>query len=93
MKFPHCEIGTLLSKPPQATTFCEGPYAQAMTQVVGIVIACSLFVVKASQTINLPSCQKNDNFRQFVFCLFNKGYKYRPWQANLQISLCLVIYL
>ena len=34
----------------------EGAYAQAITQVVGIVTACSLLVVYPSQTIILPSC-------------------------------------
>ena len=40
---------------PQATQLPDGPYAHAMTQVVGIVTACSLFVVNASHTNILPS--------------------------------------
>jgi len=40
---------------PQATKFPDGAYAHAITHVVGIVTACSLFVVNASHIIILPS--------------------------------------
>ena len=34
---------------PQATTLPEGPYEQAITHVVGIVIACSYIKKKKNQ--------------------------------------------
>ena len=40
---------------PQQTAFPLGAYEQAITQVVGMVIAYSLLVVKASHRIILPS--------------------------------------
>ena len=38
--------------------FPEGAKAQAITHVVGMLIACSLLVVNASQMIILPSCDE-----------------------------------
>lgn len=58
-----CSILTLLSRPPQATTWVDGPNAHAMTHVVGIVTACSLFVVKASHTISFPSWDEETRWR------------------------------
>ena len=40
---------------PHATKLPDGAKAHAITQVVGMVTACSLLVVNASQTIILPS--------------------------------------
>lgn len=40
---------------PQAICVAEGAYAHAITHVEGVETANSLLLVKASQTINLPS--------------------------------------
>ena len=47
----------MLSRPPHATRLPEGLYAHVMTQDERSGIACSLFVVRASQTSSLPSCE------------------------------------
>jgi len=74
---------TLLSSPPQATKFPEGAKAQAITHVVGIVTACSLLVVKASQTIIFPSYKFSDyTFNQTIYSKGQQMYQKCENQLN-----------
>lgn len=52
----------MLSKPPQATKLPDGAYAHVITQLDLNGIACTLFVVWLSHTINFPSCDADTKF-------------------------------
>jgi hypothetical protein len=54
----------ILSSPPQATYEPLGAYAHVITHDERSGIACTLFVVNESHTINLPSCEADTRLRE-----------------------------
>ena len=64
---------------PQQTAFPLGAYEQAITQVVGMVMACSLLVVNASHRIILPSCNSRPTDVRGTGA-WNWRYKYQVYR-------------
>jgi hypothetical protein len=80
-------IVILLSSPPQVTNDPDGEYAQVITQVVGIVTTCSLFVLNASHITNFPSLKKNlVSFKELSFITQNGNFETPKKCVSSQIN-------